>query len=366
METQLVTLPSEVKELALKVSEQKQAEVNTVLNQIFAGTSDWKKQAESIEVKGISDNMSIQLAEVGRKNVKTARLNAEKLFDAKRQDVQQIKQEYDLEDKLWLKAKQTAVILFKDIESTFEWKANYAKRYEAEQKELTTQLRIEKVSKFNTEINRIEFENMSSEMFEMFLGGLEKNHNDRIKAEQYAEAERVRLIKVAEEEARLKAIEDEKIRKENARLKADAEAKEKALAAERAKVEAERKAEAEKQDAILEKERAESAAKLKAQQEAARKEAEKQAAERAKVEAELQSKKDAELKAQREKEQAEKARLEAEKEAAKAPKKQKLNNWVDGFVLEIPTGLNEDVTVLEILEKFKGFKKWATMLIETI
>ena len=64
--------------------------------------------------------MNIQMADAGRKNVKTARLAApEKVFDAKRADVQQKKSEYDLEDKLWLKAKQTAQILFKDIESTF-------------------------------------------------------------------------------------------------------------------------------------------------------------------------------------------------------------------------------------------------------
>lgn len=359
---EVVLLPVEVQELAVKVSETKQAEVNTVLNQIFAGTSDWKKQAESIEVKGVSDTMSIQLAEVGRKNVKAARLSAEKIFDAKREEVQQIKSEYDLEDKLWLKAKQTAVILFKDIESTFEWKANFVKRYETEQKELQTQLRVEKVSKF-AEINRFEFENMSNEMFDLFLSGLEKNHNDRIKAEQEAEAEMLRLIEVEKENARLKAIEDEKIRKENARLKADAEAKEKELAAERAKVEAERKAEAEKQAAILANERKESELKLKAQQENARKEAEKQAAERAKVEAELQSKKDAELKAQREKEQAEKARLESEKKAAKAPRKEKLTRWVNSF--ELPKFEN-DLLAMEIEQKFNAFKYWAKNQINTL
>jgi len=238
-------------------------EVNTVLNQIFTGTSDWKKQADSIEVTDINDKLSIQMADAGRKNVKSARLSAEKIFDAKRDEVQQIKAEFDLEDKLWLKAKQTMQLLFKDIESTFEYKANFAQRYEAEQKEIRTQQRIEKVSKFNPELNRFEFENMSNEMFDLFLSGLEKNYLDSIKAEQEAEAERLRLIEVEKENARLKAIEDERIRQENERLKKEAEAKEKALAAERAKVEAERKAEAEKQAAILAKERAEAEKKIK-------------------------------------------------------------------------------------------------------
>jgi hypothetical protein len=221
-ENQLVILPGEVQELAVKVSKQKQAEVSTVLNQIFEGTANWKKQADSIVVKDINDKMSIQMAEIGRKNVKNARLAAEKIFDAKRDEVQQIKAEYDLEDKLWLKAKQTMQILFKDVENTFEYKAKFIERYEAEQKELRTQVRIEKVSKFNSNINRVEFENMGDEMFNMFYGGLEKAHNDRIEAEQKAEEDRI-----AREKA--EAEERERIRLENIRLRAESDKKEKQL-----------------------------------------------------------------------------------------------------------------------------------------
>ncbi len=60
--------------------------------------------------------MSIELAEVARKNSKQARLSAEKIFDAKREEVQNLKAEFDLEDKLWLKAKQVMQIKFKAIE----------------------------------------------------------------------------------------------------------------------------------------------------------------------------------------------------------------------------------------------------------
>ena len=41
MEVQIITLPTEVNELAVKVSANKQAEVQTVLQQIFTGTDDW-------------------------------------------------------------------------------------------------------------------------------------------------------------------------------------------------------------------------------------------------------------------------------------------------------------------------------------
>ena len=112
----VITLPIEVNDLAVKVSANKREEVLTVLQQIFTGTDDWEKQVDAIEVKDINDKMSIELAEVARKNSKQARLNAEKIFDAKRAEVQRLKAEFDLEDKLWLKAKQVMQIKFKSIE----------------------------------------------------------------------------------------------------------------------------------------------------------------------------------------------------------------------------------------------------------
>ena len=146
-ELQLITLPTEVNELAVKVSANKQAEVQAVLQQIFTGTSDWENQVDAIEVKDVNDKMSIVLAEVARKNLKQARLSAEKIFDSKREEVQSLKAEFDLEDKLWLKAKQVMQLKFKAIEEKAEWKANFVKRFEAEQKELRIQKRInEKVT----------------------------------------------------------------------------------------------------------------------------------------------------------------------------------------------------------------------------
>jgi hypothetical protein len=320
----VVVLPDEVKELALRVPEVKQKEVQTVLSQIFAGTADWKKQAESIVVKDIHDNLSIQMAEAGRKNVKTARLAAEKIFDAKRDEVQQKKSEFDLEDKLWLKAKQTAQILFKDIESTFEWKAKFVERYEAEQKELITQLRIEKVSKYSDDINRIALENMSDQIFDMFLSGLEKAFNDRLEAERKAEESRL-----AEIEAEKKRQEE--IRLENERLKKEAEAKEKALIAEREKI----RKENEEKERLAEIERQKQAAILKAEQDNAAKEraellakAEAERKEKERLEAQMKAKKEAEEKAQREAsakiEAEKKAKVLAEKKAKLAPDRDKL------------------------------------------
>lgn len=60
-----------------------------------------------------------------------------------------------------------------------------------------------------------------------------------------------------------------------------------------------------------------------------------------------------------------KAELEA-KELAKAPKKEKLNNWIDTFVMGSPLGMNEDETVIDIRKKFESFKNWAKSEIEKL
>lgn len=316
-ETSLVVLPDEVKELAQKVPESKQKEVQTILSQIFAGTADWEKQVDAIEVKDINDRMSIQLADVARRNVKAARLAGEKLFDAKRDAVQMEMHNYKLEDSLWLKSKQIMQLKFKAIEEKAEWKAKYVERYEAEQKELLTQLRIEKVIKFSSEVNRIEIENMSDNLFNIFLSGLEKAFNDKIEAERKAEEDRVAKEKADQ-------AERERIRLENIRLQKEAEEREKQIEAERKKA----REESVEKERIAEIERKKQADILKAEQEKAAKEkaellakAEKELKEKQRLEKEIADKKAEE---ERVKKQTE-AKIEAEKKAkALAEKKAKL------------------------------------------
>ena len=339
--TQLMVLPQEVNELAVKVSANKQEEVQTILSQIFIGTDEWEKQVDSIEVKDIHDKMSISIADAARKNAKTARLNAEKIFDAKREEVQQLKAEFDIEDKLWLKAKQVMQIKFKAIEEKAEWKANFVKRYEAEQKELRTQTRIAQVSVY-AEMNRIEFENMSDDSFNAFIGGLKSQHEAKI-----TEAKRIEDERIAKEKKQ--AEEREAQRLENERLKAEAEAREKAIAEERK--ENERKAAIERE--AREKSERELAAKLKVEQE-----------EKASIEAELKAKKDAEIKAENERLATE---LQAKKDAeklAKAPIKKQLTLWVDNF--QLPAIAIENDKAKDIAAKFEAFKNWAKKEIDAI
>jgi colicin import membrane protein len=326
--TEVITLPVELNELAVKVSSSKQEEVQSVLQQIFIGTDDWEKQIDSIEIKGIEDKMGIELAEVARKNSKQARLNAEKIFDAKREEVKNLKAEFDLEDKLWLKAKQIMQIKFKAIEEKAEWKANYIKRHEAEQKELIIQKRINEVQKY-AEINRVEFESMSDQSFESFLNGLKSSYEAKIEAERIAEEERVAKV-LAEEKIR----EEQRI--ENERLKAEAEKMEKQIQQERLE---------------NEKRLAEEAAKAKALQ-----------IERDRIEAELQAKKEAELKAEKDKKQLElKLKIEAEK-LSKAPIQKQMLAWVNGFSID-DINIENNKTVL-IKGKFEAFKNWAKKEVE--
>ena len=310
-------LPAEVEQIAMNVSVEKRNEVQAVLNHVFNGVAKMREQLDGVAVVDENDKTNMQIARTIRLGVRQIRLDAEKQFDAKRTEVQSAMVSFKTEDQLWLKAKQTMQILTKEIEETAKWKEETKERIEAERKELKTQQRIAAASKFSPDITRFDVENLSDQMFDAFLAGIEKQHSDMI-------AEELRIKKEAEELARKQEEERKRIKEENERLKKEAEDKERQLAAERAKAEADKKAaEAAERDRIA-KEQAEREKERKAYEEklaAERKEREAaEASERAKREAaerELKAKKDAEEKAKKEAEA-------AAKKAAAAPDKEKL------------------------------------------
>ena len=316
MNEQIATLPAEVAQIAENVSVEKRNEVQTVLNQVFNGVSKMREQLDSVSVENENDKVNMKLANTIRLGVRQVRLDAEKTFDAKRNEVQAQMLSYKTEDSLWLKAKQTMQILTKEIEENARWKEETKARFDAEQKELATQQRMIEVSKY-AELSRIEFENMSDSTFESFVSGLKATHEAKLAEEKRIEDERI-----AKAKAEAEAIEAQRL--ENIRLKEEADKKEKELelerqatakklAEEKAKADAERKALEEK--ALEEKRIAD--AKLKAEREA-----------NEKLQAELKAKADAEAKAKKDGEdrlQAElKAKALAEKKAQSAPDKVKL------------------------------------------
>jgi hypothetical protein len=219
----------------------------------------------------------------------------------------------------------------------------YYENLERERLQKLESERLELTKQF-TEFPAANLSLMASETFEAYLTGLKVAYESKIKAENDAEIERLRLIEVDKENARLKAIEDERIRKENEALKLEAEKKEKQLQAERKK----------QADILAEQKRISEV------------EAKKQADIIAKQKAELKAKEDAELKAKQEKESFElEAKKQAEK-AAKAPKKEKLTKWVNDFKIDIPLGLEKDTTVLDIVSKFEAFKNWSKTQINNL
>jgi hypothetical protein len=204
----------------------------------------------------------MKLANTIRLGVRQVRLNAEKTFDKKREEVQQQMLSYKTEDQLWLKAKQTMQILTREIEEQARWKEETKQRYEAEQRELKVQQRIVSVSKFAPEMPSSEFEHMSDEGFSLFLSGIEKQYLDRVEYERKLEEDRIAKEKEeSEERERIKA-ENERLKKETeekeAKRKAEIEAQEKKAKEEarlRAIEEAKKQAELDKIKAELEDER---------------------------------------------------------------------------------------------------------------
>jgi len=359
-------LPNELVEIAKNVTVEKRSEVKNVLNSVFSGVSKMREQLDLVEVTSQDDKVNMKMANTIRLGVRQVRLDAERTFDKKRSEVQNQMLSFKTEDSLWLKAKQTMQILTKEIESNAKWKEETKIRFDLEAKELETQQRMIQVSKFDSEINRIEFEKMTSDSFDIFVSGVEAKFNKRIEEEKRIESEIL---------AKIKADEDERVRinSENEKLRKEAEAKEKQIAEERKLAEILRQEviekanqERKKADAIL--------ADEKAKSELARKKAEllaKQESDR--LNAILNSEKDLREKLQRE---ADKIKREAkenemalkddELKAQKAPTKVKLTNWVNGFDIVTPSGMDQDETVKDIILKFESFKTWAKKQIEKL
>ena len=395
-ELTIIQLPEEVQAIALRVSDEKREEVNLTLQQVFSGTADWKAQVDAIVVADAADKMGMNLAKTARLNAKNARLAAEKLFDQKRDEVQAQMLSYQTEDKLWLKAKQTMQILFKEIESAAEYKEKTAERYEKEQHELKIQTRLTRLASVNPEISRQEIELMSDASFDAFLGGLVKAKEDAEKAEREEQERQEAARKLQERNterfkvlsgtgmvyeslnesfkygtatyrfAELCQMEDDEFEKivseitsNLANLK-DAEEKERLRLAELARKQAE---ELRKQKAQRDAERAKADAERKALEEKARVEAEKAAKEKAALEAELKARQQAEAQQEAQRIAKEKAEREAAALAAKAPRKERLTAWVESFEI---TPFENDEVASDIFAKFEAFKKWAKEQVEKI
>lgn len=274
--------------------------------------------------------------------------------------------------------------------------AGAEKHFENLEKEKMANLqkeRMELLRPFDVEnLEKLELGSMEASVFDSFLFGCQSKFEKKKEAEAKAEAERIeservkklyfdrlnevskysdystnivdfhmcewgsiseekyteiknKLISAKEDSDKLK----EEQRLENERLKKEAEEMEKELEAEKKRAEEKAKADKEKADKIL----ADQKAKADAILEAERKE-------KARIEKELQDKKDAEAKEEQAKKDAEeKAKKDAEKLAKQSLQEQR-QAWINQF--SAPSTELNDTKTEEIKTRFAGFITWANQI----
>jgi hypothetical protein len=375
----------------------KQNQIAETLGVFFNKASEWDATIQSIVITSPEETGKMRMAREGRLTLKNMRLEAEKIVKAKREEVKHRMANDLLEDKLWLKAWQMIEATFKNLEMKLEEKEKFAERWEAEQREKLRKERLSQLLPLGFQFETgIDLGNMDEQTFQNLKLGLETAKREREEAERRAEEERLKAERVSKLHNERKnsildlwkyATEFEKglnfgeqsekdfnsfvIRLKNSKKEEEELAKKREAEMQRLKQEADAEMKRLKQEADAEMKRLkqEADAERKALEEKARKEkaaadaklkAEREAKE--KLEAELRAKKEAEARAAAEL----KAKQEAEAKAAKAPKKKRLKMWIDGLILTPPAGMNEDVTVIEILEKFEAFKRWAKTKIDAL
>ena len=325
----------------------KQNQIAETLGSFFSKAAEWDATILSIVITSPDEIGKMKMAKEGRLTLKNMRLEGEKAVKSKRDDLKYKMANDVLEDKLWLKAGQMMEATFKNLETKLEEKENFKVRWDADQKDKLKDERLEQLLPLGFQFQSgFDLGNIDEAMFQSLKLGLETAKKDKEESERKAEAERLAKI-TAEAEAKAK------MESENKRLKEESEAKENELKAERIKADAERK----EAEAKAQKLKDEAEAKLKAE----RLVNDRLLAEiKAKEEDIAKAAKDASAKSQSEL----KAKRQAEAKALKAPKKQKLNTWIDAIALIAPAGLEQDETTTIIVDKFNSFKTWAKQQIE--
>ena len=302
----------------------------------FTEAAKWKEHAGTITEP--------KLARVARLELKSLRVASEKTRKELKQDSLLMGRAIDGAHNILLSLIVPIERALDDIEKQEE------RRIEAEKAALLAG-RIERYSRFqDLNMPLPNLGAMTEDQFAQCLADAKTLFKAKEEAVAKAEADRI-------ERERKEAQEREAQRLENIRLKAEAEAREKAIVAERA---AAAKIQAEK-DAAAAKERAIAEAKAKAEAEAR----EKEQAELRRLKAAAEARK---AKAAQEKESADKAESEriaaeklAHKKAAAAPDKDKLMAFVLIVAdLKVPTVKSPEAQTVanEITDKIANFARW--------
>jgi len=189
-------------------------------------------EAQKAVIEGIVVTAPDQLAEMQqargiRLMIAKKRFNARDIVREEREKLKNAMSDFKLQDTLWLKSFQMLEAVCDNLESKCEEKEKFAERYEAEQKQLRYESRVQELHQFGTDPSIYALADMTDEAFKRLLTNEKLAYDARIAVQQKAEAEEQAAVKA--EADRLEAI-----RKENVELRAQAEIKEKELAKERA------------------------------------------------------------------------------------------------------------------------------------
>jgi len=284
----------------------------TPLAPLVAEAGELVRSAESIVVTDATQLEEMKQARAKRLELRAVRVKVENIRKEIKADALSFGKAVDAAAN-WIKER------IEPVESRLQAAEEFAERAQAKRQAELAASRADLLRPFGFDPSIYPLGTMTDDQWAQLLDGARTAHEKKIADAKKAEADRLAADAAAK-------AERERIEAENARLKVEADAREKAAAAERAKVEAERraaeakaKAEREAIEAQARKEREESEAKLKAEREA-REKAEREAA-AVKAEAERKQRK----------EDAARAR------AAAAPDADKLRKWAKSLVgAELP------------------------------
>jgi len=270
---------------------------------------DAKKLIEESKAIIVTDDSQIELMSRAKENrlaLKKIRTDADKTRKELKEDVLK-----------YGNAVQGVYNLIKDaiepVESFLEEQEKFLENKRKFEQEKILNDRITKITPLVEDINMYNLADMSEEIFDKLYVKLQKENEDKLKAEKEAEeAEAKRL----EDERK----ENERIRIENDKLKKDKEAEDKKKEADEKKRKEEEEIKEKEHQAQLDKERKE----------------------REKIEAELEEKKKEDARKAKEEEDRKKEKEEEERQKKLAPEKDKLFAWSEQIKsIPAPEGLSK-------------------------
>jgi len=348
-------VPEELIQMSVGINNNKRNEMLKVLDDIFAGTERWQKQIDGIVV----DEFGVKAAEFARKQIKSVRLDAEKIFDAKRNEVKRMKATYDLEDALWLKSKQIMQLKFKHLENQAEEIATHFERLEKQRLDELVQERMLALSKYEHNYSESLIRSITDDDFDGLLLSLYEKEQARIDAEiarvKKEEEEKAEAKRVAEAEKEERRLEKERLDAENKKLIEEQKEKDRIsqLALKKQKEENDKLVEANKANQKILEEQTEANNKEIARLQKIKDDAE--AENKRLVEAEKKRLDDIE-KAKQDKIDADKA--EAERQS-KLSHNEKVIAWINSFPEKLPETDIPGSVVYNIKMKYKFFIDWA-------